>query len=583
MSRTRIQTAALLLAMAFSSALSLHGAANYVVGGVVVDSRSHTPLARVQVSLASTAARNQKLEQVTKQDGRFSFAVSQAGKYTLQIVKPGYPPQDYQQASFAGISSAIVVRDDQDTSHIMFQANRGSAISGQIKDEDSDPVGNALVYILQSSIVGGERKIIVRGQTTANAAGEFRVWNLPRGSYFVCALGRPWFTDSLNQLQAIQESIKQSRQRVIAPAPAAVPSESIDDQPAQREPAQSAPKYSPDPGLRGAAFLPTFYPHGQTFEEASLVRLDAGAEAQVSITLPFTTAVSVKGKINALGEMSEGRANFLKKVSDQYVFFAQEWISKEGVFEFKNVPAGSYQIVANSQSGSGASSWHIRQEVEVGSSDMEVALRPRAMGSVSGRVLFEGERPASTATLYVSVRNDRGNLDRAEVDPQGSFSLSRLPEDHYDVTAGSADYVAAYFIGPAGQRMPLTLEIASGETVHRDLMLTKAVSVIEGTVEKDGAPQAGVFVLLMPKIPSQRWAYRVDQTDSDGSYRLATIPSGDYSLIALSEGTDVAYRDATVAAILSRAGKLVHVEPGDHLDMKVDVVGTATLHLPANY
>jgi hypothetical protein len=211
---------------------------------------------------------------------------------------------------------------------------------------------------------------------------------------------------------------------------------------------------------------------------------------------------------------------------------------------------------------------------------LEVTLRPQPMGSLSGRVLFEGEHPVSATSLFVSLRNEKGNLFRNQVDSEGNFSLSRLAAGRYEVPAGSADYIAAFFAGPAGERLPLTLEIVSGENVRRDLMLTRAVSAIKGTVEKAGAPQIGAFVLLMPKDPSQRWAYRVDQTDADGSYRLATIPSGDYFLIALSDGADVAYRDAKVAAILSRAAKVVRVEAGDHLDLKVDVVGAATLNLP---
>jgi hypothetical protein len=557
------------LALAFSAAISLCGAANYNVSGVVVDSQSQKPLANARVLLAPAIARGQKLEQITKQDGRFAFMVTQAGKHTLQITKPGYPVQSYRQAGFAGVSSAIVVGDGQDTSHIVFEASHGGAITGQIKDEDSEPVGNALISVFQSSIVGGERKIVERGQTRANAAGEFRLSGLPRGNYYVCAMGRPWFADSLIQFQQIQESFK----------PAATQPER-NDKPAQTEPEQVVPQYSPDPGFRGSAFMTTFYPQAQTIEEAALVRLDTGGETQVSITLPLAKAVSVKGAISLSGEMSAGRAYLDRKVLDQYILFGQEVVAKDGTFQFKNVPAGSYEIVAASDSSSGASSWNARQGIEVGASDIEVTLRPAPMGAVSGHVLFEGQRPASTADLFVSPRNETGNLARSQVDPEGNFSFSRLAAGRYEVTAGSADYVAAYFAGPSGERLPLGLEITSVEPLRRDLMLTKAVSVIEGTVEKTGVPQVGAFVLLMPKDPSQRWAYRIDQTDSDGSYRLATIPSGDYFLIALSDGADVAYRDPKVAPILTKAAKPVHVEPGDHLDMKVDVVGTSTFHLP---
>jgi hypothetical protein len=57
------------------------------------------------------------------------------------------------------------------------------------------------------------------------------------------------------------------------------------------------------------------------------------------------------------------------------------------------------------------------------------------------------------------------------------------------------------FSGPEGERLPLMLEIGSGETIRRDLMLRGAVSVIEGVVQRAGGPQAGAFVLLMPANP----------------------------------------------------------------------------------
>jgi hypothetical protein len=195
------------------------------------------------------------------------------------------------------------------------------------------------------------------------------------------------------------------------------------------------------------------------------------------------------------------------------------------------------------------------------------------MGSVSGHLVFESERPPSSANLSVLLRNDRNNAFRAEVDAEGNFTSRRLPAGKYEtMLQGSKDFIAAYFTGAAGERWPLNFEVSSGEAVRRDLVLTKAVSVIDGTVEQAGVPQVGAFVLLMPKNPAERWAYRVDQTDTDGSYRLTRIPSGDYFLIALSTGEDIAYRDAKVAAILAGAAKQIHVEPRDKLDMKLEVV-----------
>lgn len=99
-------------------------------------------------------------------------------------------------------------------------------------------------------------------------------------------------------------------------------------------------------------------------------------------------------------------------------------------------------------------------------------------------------------------------------------------------------------------------------------------------MERSGAPYIGAFVLLMPKDSSQIWAYRRDQTDSDGSFRLATIPAGDYFLIAVTDGNDLVYRHPKGAQVLIAAAKAIHMDAGEHQEMKLDVVNTGTLDLP---
>ena len=90
----------------------------------------------------------------------------------------------------------------------------------------------------------------------------------------------------------------------------------------------------------------------------------------------------------------------------------------------------------------------------------------------------------------------------------------------------------------------------------------------------------GALVVLLRKDAATHGTDRAFQTESDGSYSLARIPAGDYLIIALSEDAEVVYGDPKVAAILRRAAKPVHVEAADHIEMKLDVVDTASLHLP---
>ncbi|MGO9097347.1 MAG: carboxypeptidase regulatory-like domain-containing protein [Bryobacteraceae bacterium] len=564
-----MRSAAGLLTLALAGLALPAGAANYLVSGIIVDSQSHAPLGNVRVSLAPAAARDRKLERVTQQDGGFSFAVSEPGKYVLSISKPGYPLQLYKEAGYAPVSSAIVVREGQDTTRLVFEANRGGAITGLIKDEDSEPVANALVAVYQSLVVDGNRKIFLRGQKRTNAVGEFRFANLSRGDYYVCAMGRPWFADSLIQLREIQSIAAQSK-AAVRPGGGRTEFEQLEE---------ALQEFSPDPGFRGTAFLTTFYPNAQSIGQASLIRLGVGGEADASIVLPTANAVTVKGAINVPGEIGDGQVNLYSTFGDHRLLFMDAWVQPGKTFEFKNVPPGSYEIDASSQAGSGASSWSVREPLQVGAADMEITLRPQRMGSLAGRVFFEGEHPAPEDSLYVSLRNEKGVVSATEVSPGGTFSLPRLPPGRYEVIGGNADYIASYLKSPDGERLPLSVAISSGENVRRDLTLTRAISVIEGTVENAGVPQIGAFVLLLPKNSSDRWAYRIDQTDSDGSYRLGTIPSGDYFLIALSDGDNVAYRDPKVAARLSQRARPVHVEPGDRLNLNPEVVSTAALNL----
>jgi hypothetical protein len=545
-----------LLAMAFGG---FSAASAYVISGTVVDSRSHAALANVRVTLAPTTARERKLEQVTETSGRFSFAVPGPGKYLLQIAKPGYPIQAYKQPSYSGAASAIAVRDDQDTRNIIFEAYRGAVIAGRITDEDSDPVANALVAVLQAAVVSGERRVVLRGQVRTNAKGEFRVPNLPRGNYYVCAIGRPWFADSVLSL----ERIAARKNAVGLPGPGSPP-----------EPV----RVSLDPSLRGTAFPAIIYPQAQSVEEASPIHLDSGAEAQVSFTLPLVPAVSIKGVINVPAGTGQGLVFLNKRVGDASIPFAQAAVLPDGTVRFENVPAGSYELAGTSQSNSGASSWFVQQPIEVGAADLEPTLNPSQLNSFSGRVVFEGETPPA-ADLFVSIRREDGLLLRDAIGPQMTFSFTRVPPGLYELTAGNTDYLAVYAADPAGRRLPLRFEIKSGDHLQRDLTLTRAVSTIEGAVETAGVPQAGVAVLLLPKDASYQ-AYRADQTDSDGSYQLSTVPSGDYFLIALPDANEVAYRDPKIMAALSKAARLVHVGPGERLQQKLEITNPASIGLP---
>ena len=78
----------------------------------------------------------------------------------------------------------------------------------------------------------------------------------------------------------------------------------------------------------------------------------------------------------------------------------------------------------------------------------------------------------------------------------------------------------------------------------RSLSLTVTVALgktnIEGFAFKDGRGQAGVMVVLVPKDPAASLEeFRLDQSDSDGSFLLHQVIPGDYTLVAIEDGWDL--------------------------------------------
>ena len=65
---------------------------------------------------------------------------------------------------------------------------RGSAVSGRILDEFGEPVADASVSTMRMQFTGGKRKLVPSGrQSTTNDLGQFRIFGLPPGEYYVSA------------------------------------------------------------------------------------------------------------------------------------------------------------------------------------------------------------------------------------------------------------------------------------------------------------------------------------------------------------------------------------------------------------
>ena len=93
-----------------------------------------------------------------------------------------------------------------------------------------------------------------------------------------------------------------------------------------------------------------------------------------------------------------------------------------------------------------------------------------------------------------------------------------------------------------------------------------------GTATREGEGFAGAMIVLVPQDPKNNLPlFRRDQSDSDGTFTLANVVPGQYSIVAIANGWDLEWANPTALQPYLKNPQAVQVSPGGKLDVKVQV------------
>ncbi len=83
---------------------------------------------------------------------------------------------------------------------------------------------------------------------------------------------------------------------------------------------------------------------------------------------------------------------------------------------------------------------------------------------------------------------------------------------------------------------------------------------VEGFAKRAGKAAPGAMILLVPENPeANRDRFRRDQSDLDGSFSLAGVIPGGYTIIAIEDGWELNWSEAAVLAGYLKNGKKIAV------------------------
>jgi Carboxypeptidase regulatory-like domain len=512
-----------------------------VIKGRVVEAASNQPVRRVRVHAASTALRDGRTA-YTDGDGRYELKALPAGHYTVTAFKPTYVNAAYGQPRLLELGSSIDVPDGQTLDHIDLGLVRAGVLAGTITDEFGEPVADTQVMAMRYQFVQGTRRLMPAGSRMTNDVGEFRVFGLAPGQYYLAATLRSDQTATANDRETYATTY-----------------------------------YPGTPSLSGAQALTIS--QGQTISGMRMPLLPVrsvrvSGEVSDSSGAPLTGAfVSAEVPIGAAAISSKGGA-----------------VMPDGTFSIAGMAPGDYvlRVSTNIRAGDGEGA---AMPLTVGTADItDVHVVTSKPSSITGRVLIDrgelGNRTGSTFRLMTlaanaaeAAVNGAGNGNGTAVKDDFTFELRARP-GHVFIRSNTPEWflrsvrVNGVDVKDSGIeiRPNQALSDVEVELTHRQPEITGAVKTAEGIVTRNA------FVVVFPQ-DRQHWGYlsryvRMSRPNPDNQYRVQA-PPGEYLAIAVDVLEEGEWSEPDFLERVRERAVRFSLAEGDHKPLDLTLVSLA--------
>ena len=368
------------------------------IEGQAVNALTGEPLKKAQITMNNLGGRtNTTPGAVTDAGGRFVIESIDPGRYNISVERNGFVRFQYGAHGPGRPGAPLTLSPGQHMRDLVFRLTPQGVITGKIVDEDGEPVEGALIRAMRYAFVRGKRQMTTPGSASTDDLGEYRVFGLEPGKYYLSATYHP-----RNNMTVTQEQ-----------KPAADTSE---------------------------GYAPTYYPGTNDPTAATMIQVAAGAVlGGVDITLRRTRTVRVRGHVvYPAGEaLPQFVSVYLAPKEGGFLSATSRGMArrKDGAFELKDVLPGSYFLMVQ---WSGENMFRrIRQPIEVGSANLDnvsVVLSPAL--SLKGQVRVDGTAEVNLASIHVSLL-PQGAMPmggaNAQAADDGTFTFENVNADSYSV------------------------------------------------------------------------------------------------------------------------------------------------------
>ena len=542
-----------------SSAVADQSQKTATVAGQVVRADTGEPLKKAQVSLQTHAGDKFSAFRLTDEQGHFNIENIPPGSYDLEVSRNGYVDNEYGQKKPGGSGAVLTLPAGQHMTDLIFKMVRAASISGHVYDEDGEPVPYAQVTCYRASRQPGKEEQIGYQPVITNDLGEFRVFDLKPGRYYV-AVDYHFKLDIAFRSRGAEKEAE-------------------------------------------SGYAATFYPNTMDPSKAVAISVSPGDELRsIDFLLRPVHYVTVSGRVLntvpappqasggvALSSHASGLAAASQNLYDSFDI-------KDGKFAIHNVPPGSYTLSA-SWSDRESREWHkARRPLEVGSTDIEGVTITIAPGvNVAGRVVWEGSQTVELQELMVWLDPTEGMGYQPQTPKaDGSFVIKSVSEGTYRPRVTLRGEDANFYMKSARYG---TLSIpesgfatqAGGDQLLEITLSSRAAQVSGVVLNSDSLPAAGVTVVLIPEVARRSYKeyYKSATTDQNGKFSITGIAPGDYRLFSWesvegNEWSDADWFDAVWLKPFEAKGESIHLGEAETKSVDLTLIETKSDSTAAN-
>ena len=547
-----------------------------VISGVVINDKTGQPVRRAIVTVSANDI-GLRASAVTDETGSYSLKDLPAARFSLGAAKPGFVSVTYGAKRPNRPGSTISLTEGERKTGIELRMQPGAVITGTIRNASGEPVPGARVTVLRSTFGydTGERTLQSTGLSggfgiATDDRGIYRVYGLPPDDYYVvvsATIGTLRSGSDMTEITAQQMEWAQRQLRATGSAPA------------------------PPPPPAGPAVdnAPVFSPGVSTQASASVISLKAGEERSgVDTVLAMIPTAKLTGSV----VMPDGipPTNVLVNVVAHdsipgipFSGFGSARLDKDGKFVSAGLPPGDYTVTARvSPGGRGAAAPGAQlfgmTTVSINGSDVNTIVRLESGATVSGRLVFpaaEGKPPIDMTKFRITLTAVRSKtptlgVGAATADASGAFSFKGVTPGRYRVAVlgqpGGWYTRTAMVQGHDAADTPIAIGTDDVEGI--EISFTDKPTELSGDLlDATGRPASEFFIVVYSAdktlwMPQSRRIQSV-RPGTDGRFRVANLPPGDYFIAAVTDVEQGEWFDPSFLASLVSASTKITLAEGE--------------------